>query len=87
MKTNDAGMQSPSGMHFSDALLAQALTFVRLLEHAEGGLISAPEVVLQIRFGFSPARSLALATQLEKLGCWSIYVDNDGQRKAQVLYR
>jgi hypothetical protein len=86
MKTNDAGMQSPSGMHFSDALLAQALTFVRLLEHAEGGLISAPEVVLQIRFGFRQHVHLRWQLNSRSWGAGP-YMWITMASKAQVLYR
>lgn len=87
MNSDEAGIPSDAvGQNtFSDALLAQAMSFVRLLEHDEGGLISSPETVLQIRFGFSLARSLALAKRLERLGCWSIYIDKDGLRQAQIL--
>lgn len=89
MNRGDGDIQSSAdgAAVFSDAVLVQAMCFMRLLSHEEGSLIAGPDVALRIRFGYSLAHARALVSQLEKLGYWSLYIDCDGQQTAQILCR
>lgn len=81
-----AGGNPGQGVHtFSKQELAQAVAFVHEVQRAERGLIVEPVAMLQVRYGINDSRARALATQLELLGFWAVFVVDNGTCYAQVL--
>lgn len=87
MLAGENGKQERHTHKFSGQEVAQAAGFIQAVQRAEGGLITGPVSMLQVRYGMGYGRACALAEQLEELGFWAVFIGDQGIRCAQVLRR
>jgi hypothetical protein len=70
---------------FSHLELAQAARFILTVQQSEGAIIKDPLSLLQLRYAIDRNRARMLAEQLELLGFWAVFADEDGTQRALPL--
>lgn len=72
---------------YSELELAQASSFMLTVQQAQGGLLSDPIAMLQFRYGLNKSHASVLASQLEELGFWALFINENGVQQALTLRR